>query len=526
MTSSTRLMRTVQLAVLLAALVLGVAPVFAVHTTPTFEVDGDATNSGTAGDDWGNALGFAPPPAPAGTTTIFAVAETPNKSFVIGTKDLDDVSSGGVTSSVWRWDEHSVPDKDRLTNAYAARYANGILYFGADRFANNGDAMLGFWFFQGVVSLNPDGTFNGVHRIGDLLILSNFVNGGKTSEIRVYVWDPAGCTPNDGCPTLRLRAAGMSSTGNAVCDPTDVACAVTNPVGAASPWAYTPKFGPSGTFPVVSFFEGGVNLAALGLADECFASFLAETRASQSVTASSKDFILSGFQPCNPAIRVTKECTAVVNSGGTGVIVSVGGQVCNTGDVDLTGVQVVDDHAGGLLSNATLAPSVCASYSGSYTSSSVSNSDTVTATGTGARNSGTVTASAPATCQAAANKGINVNKVCDLDLAPVTLQSNEPALAVVIDISGQVCNTGNVALTDVHVVDNRSGTVLTGGTLAPAACLTYNDRYIPDQTIALGDLETPSTVSFTDQVTATGTAALGLGGVSAQSAVVECFVCK
>jgi hypothetical protein len=276
----------------------------------------------------------------------------------------------------------------------------------------------------------------------------------------------------------------------------------------------------------VSFFEGGVNLAALGLAEECFASFLASTRASQSVTASSKDFILHGFQPCNAGISVNKECTAAVNSAGTGVTVSVSGEVCNTGDVDLTGVQVVDDHAGALLRNVTLAPTACASYSGSYTSSTVSNTDTVTATGTGARNTGTVTGTDTATCQAAANKGISVTKTCDLDLAPVTLQDGAPALAIFIDINGEVCNDGNVELTGVHVVDNRAGTVLTGVTLAPAACLAYRGRYIPDPTISLGDLQTPSTVSFTDQVSASGTAALGLGGVSAQSAVVECFVCK
>lgn len=512
----------------LLALVLAVAvpPALATHLSGTFEVDGDAINSGAGGDDWDNALGFTAPPPPADTTTIFAVAETPNKSFVIGTKDLDDISSAGVTSGVWRWDEHSVPDKDLLTNAYAARYANGILYFGADRFANNGDAMLGFWFFQDSVSLNADGTFNGVHKIGDLLILSNFIQGGKTSEIRVYMWDPANCTPNDGCPTLKLLAAGLSSTSNIVCDPGDIACAVTNPVDAPSPWPYIPKFGSSAFFPVVSFFEGGVDLAALGLANECFASFMATTRSSQSITASSKDFILSGFQPCNPAVAVTKDCVATVNPDGTTVTVSVGGQVCNTGDVDLTGVSVVDDRAGTLLSGATLAPNACAAYSGSYTSLSLSNSDTVTATGTGARNSGIVTAGDSATCQAVASAGINVNKTCDLDLAPVTLQSGAPALAVVIDIGGQVCNTGNVELTGVQVTDNHAGTVLTGATLPPGSCASYSGRYTPDQTIALGDLETPSTVSFKDQTHARGTAAFGLGIVGADSLEVECFVCK
>src|SRR5947207_687776 len=66
------------------------------------------------------------------------------------------------------------------------------IYFGADRFANNGDSNIGFWFFQNAISLGgpPTAThatpFTGVpcpsgatnclpgelHRNGDLLIVS------------------------------------------------------------------------------------------------------------------------------------------------------------------------------------------------------------------------------------------------------------------------------------------------------------------------------------------------------------------
>jgi len=50
-----------------------------------------------------------------------------------------------------------VPDKDNLTNAFAAvsfdASGNQRLYFGADRVANNGDAQIGFWFFHNTVKL-------------------------------------------------------------------------------------------------------------------------------------------------------------------------------------------------------------------------------------------------------------------------------------------------------------------------------------------------------------------------------------
>ena len=65
-----------------------------------------------------------------------------------------------------------------------------LLYFGATRFDNSGDAQVGFWFFQNSVGLGSGkiggGTgFNGVHKNGDILVLSNFSGGGTTP---VWSW--------------------------------------------------------------------------------------------------------------------------------------------------------------------------------------------------------------------------------------------------------------------------------------------------------------------------------------------------
>ena len=49
--------------------------------------------------------------------------------------------------------------KDELLDAFAARYGDRM-YFGADRYAGNGDAVMGFWFFQQEVVAQPDGTFD------------------------------------------------------------------------------------------------------------------------------------------------------------------------------------------------------------------------------------------------------------------------------------------------------------------------------------------------------------------------------
>ncbi len=61
-----------------------------------------------------------------------------------GSKDTNDISK-------WRHRDGSVPDKDDLTHAHAfgKQYGDDLyVYFGTDRFSNDGDAAIGFWFFQ------------------------------------------------------------------------------------------------------------------------------------------------------------------------------------------------------------------------------------------------------------------------------------------------------------------------------------------------------------------------------------------
>src|SRR5262245_38999028 len=111
-----------------------------------------------------------------------------------GSKDDLDINVGTAPNIThnWQWTDGSVPDADDITDGYAAKYegvdGHQYLFFGADRTAVNGAKDLGFWFFKSPVSLNPDGTFNGTHTIGDTLILSTFTNGGAATTIRVFSW--------------------------------------------------------------------------------------------------------------------------------------------------------------------------------------------------------------------------------------------------------------------------------------------------------------------------------------------------
>lgn len=342
-----------QLASVVAALLLaafGVTPAYAVHSDGYFQLDGDAkaATCGTAfgglgcvGDDWDSLYTCISPPTGLGCTrkdpgvgngakaiSVLIVDLAPASIFRGGgSKDEKDISQ-------WNWADGSVPDKDDLIEAFAALYepAGGpranhkILYFGANRLSINGDAQIGFWFLQKSVSLKADGTFQdsqgnpAKHQIGDVLILSNFVQGGGSSNIQVYKVIqvtpgpcPAGSVEtNAGNGDICLQQIVNGTAGaNGVCNPAtatvgaDAACAATNGavVDALDP-DFTAKSGANtGQYPIVGFFEGGLDLTAVGLGNECFPTFVVETRSSQSITAVLKDFTIGQFENCAAAIR-------------------------------------------------------------------------------------------------------------------------------------------------------------------------------------------------------------------------------
>src|SRR5439155_5519055 len=158
--------------------------------------------------------------------------------------------------------------------------SNKVIYYGADRYANNGDSSIGFWFLQSNISINTTtGAFVGHHKQNDTLIVSDFTNGGTIGNVSVYRWD-GGATGH-----LTLVASGQDCR---FANATATLCARANTVSVASPWAYHPKQGPDNSFPPESFFEGGVDLTALYGTAPCFTNFLTETRSSQETTATLK----------------------------------------------------------------------------------------------------------------------------------------------------------------------------------------------------------------------------------------------
>lgn len=317
----------------------------AVHGTGAFELEGDAVNDpALAGDDWDNVCHevtvtndpvtnandpdgeipdecVAAGPTSGATATSWASDGALNASIFTGggSKDFIDVDKWA-----WKDDAGGLPDKSNLLHSFAARYSLDadpdtcpspgpeceVLYFGSDRFDNSGDAQQGFWFFQNEIGLGTNsvggGTgFTGVHEDDDLLVISNFSNGGTVSTITVYKWDST-CTKTGGtCAEANLRQLATST--NAKCDDalvdTDGFCGIVNPDdGTVAPWtSFTDKSGNS-TYLNGEFFEGGINLSQLGLADQCFSSVLSETRTSTSTSAVLKDFVLGGFGSCETTL--------------------------------------------------------------------------------------------------------------------------------------------------------------------------------------------------------------------------------
>jgi len=80
-----------------------------------------------------------------------------------------------------------------------------------------------------------------------------------------------------------------------------------------SPWEFLDKGG-SPDFRQGELFEAGINLSdpAVNLGHECFSTFVAETRSSTSTTATLKDFVLGGFQACQPAMTTQASSTGVI----------------------------------------------------------------------------------------------------------------------------------------------------------------------------------------------------------------------
>jgi len=551
--------------VMLLGIVLGawITPAFAVDASGVFELDGNADQDvAPLPDDWETLH------AGGGSPTTFV--------FITDKNGLDNIFTGGGSKTPkdpedWLWKSSPPPpDKDNITHAYAANYMHlgeQIVYFGADLFADNGDAELAFWFFQSTVGTNGLGGFDGHHMDEDVYVAVKFSNGGTKANITVYEWWSA-CNkgvknPGAGdCAADNIRV--VIPEGPALCTGSGgVACAITNGDYENSPWPYTPKGGnPGDDFPPTTFFEGGINIFEAFGENKCFSSFMVTTGASTSFTSTAKDFALGEFDVCS--VDVSKTCVndsedddaptlitynirgCGINDGGapvnlTTLLNAIGGDTQYTptdltwylpGQVDDGGLRdfdpATDCNDVGLLKQAVDNGSVVNDlantdvmanealvYQFSETTSLNGPSDTVTLDAIGTDGSDIDDDTASATCPLRTfSASLNVTKQCAADL-----EVSGSNLVVVINVQGQVCNTGEVRLTGLVLVDNVAHPASGPVTLIPLSttlepigdsggndCTSYSGYYYPSS------IPTGNVCPFADVVTASALAPVNSAG--------------
>jgi len=482
-------------------------------TAPTtiFEIDGDSATGTTYGVpnsincDWdtlngGKTTNSTTPTAPcqSGGATLGAYG------FIVGAPGEPNFTTGGSKDgndvSQWAFTTTSTPDKDSLTHGYAAAYtgpasagSDNALVFGAERFAVNGDSNIGIWFFQQNISIPSGaskGTFSGVHTVGDILIVSAFTGGGGTSTISVYQWNPPAC-PNSNYPNISGSGAvnvcaaqnlfalfvDLSVGATGTCTSSSPACAVVNNQSITLAWPYLAKFGiGTNTVPTGGFYEGGIDLTNLlgGAAAPCFASFLFETRSSQSTTAVLKDFLVGSFPECHLSANKTVTCSTFNANGSFNYTYS--GNVINDGGGDLFNVKVVDvrgqSYSCGNLARGTSkvfggSPlsgdcSLTAGTSATFSTTDHPASNQASATADTSSNGGSPPVSADTGavtstdapgggCTAA--PGLSVTKRC-----VTNFQVSGGQVVVRVDYTGEVTNTGNDNLSNVNVAEAANGT--------------------------------------------------------------------
>lgn len=561
-----------------SAMALFAGPAWAELNDPAvFELDGDAhdnTQTGTAGEglDWQTVNATYANDAAAKTaieaktsceyiarTGVIAdapVAGSDSTVFTGGRSDLQQTSlpqAAKSVNNVWEYTSGSSPDKDEITNAYALALNcdDGLnIFFGADRIATAGDAELAFWFFKEDMTPLANGTFAGHHQLGDVLVLVNF-DSGKNANVGVYIWaagaaSTVGTTYKDG-GTVVLDTevpAGSANCGSG--SPTNY-CATSNYDNSVPLyWDYTPKGGsPGDDAPPLAFFEGGIAIDNVFGDTLCINSFLAETRASTSVTASLKDFAEGHFKTCG--LSVTKACRAqdpAFTSGSdpvstaddrylyylSGTVTSQRGSIYNVSIVEDDGDGVYDSTKDTTVLASGLTATTSGTSWGDYDLQTTVDAptDKAFAVGTLGTDPGSTQVvsdiSNLATCpNVSPPYGLTVTKKC-----LVCLGVDTSGTFVTVQSTGKVKNTGDVPLTGVTVVDDRGTTdtsddeTIDIGTLTPGQEETWTGTSYSPTTL---NNTNPDSAEFSDTASASGTAGFGIGTVTAGPTNATCPLC-
>jgi uncharacterized repeat protein (TIGR01451 family) len=272
----------------------------AVDATGQFEMDGNVVHdSATAPPyDWaslfdasGNAI--TPKPANMLDSAFVKDAANPDNTYFQSNKDIQQIGTGAAGQ--WSCSPINNPTpKDDIQNVYAAVFTipagapenagHTVLNLGIERLSNNGDSFAGFWLLKDpTVGCSGTNNFSGKHQTGDTLILTNFTNGGGAANVSVFQWTGGPTGSLSTTPLATGNVCGVAPGGTAG----DSVCAISNAATISSPW--TPTSHQTNTFTEAAIDLTNV-FSAGSTSGPCFSNFLGETRSSQEITATLKDF--------------------------------------------------------------------------------------------------------------------------------------------------------------------------------------------------------------------------------------------
>lgn len=274
-------------------------------------------------------------------------------TFATGSKDILDISG-------WQCNrDNNVNSKIDIMNAYAAQYQSGtdrIMYFGLDKNVDNGNNNVAFWFLKdGTVDCSSSSgavDFSGEHKDGDVLVVSAFTGGGGVSTIDAYRWDgTADCIDNPGepgaCDSIPVASGGDCKDAATL----DDICATTNSGPKEENDDITTKWltsdgtlGIGNTVVPPNFFEGAINLTEVLGGAACFSTFVADTRSSQSLTATLFDFARGQLGGCTTTLTTKAGLSTTPITGEVASPTSIGGGSVSSGtdtaNIVITGSQI------------------------------------------------------------------------------------------------------------------------------------------------------------------------------------------
>ncbi|GAA0691551.1 hypothetical protein GCM10009104_18090 [Marinobacterium maritimum] len=251
----------------------------------------------------------------------------------------------GGDSNTWECVRKSnVTNKLDLKEGVVAFYTDAIgnihAHAAGSRDSNDGEANLGVWYLKddnvGCVSSGSATAFTGTHLDGDLLVVSEFSQGGVVATVNVFRWTDGGDgIPESGDETLPLIFSGANCSG---AHATSAACGENNEGFSIFP-AWQPETSDSnatgkggkpliGELPTNQWSENVAQIIAAG-SGECFAKVLVETRSSTSLSASLHDYAIFDVDICG-SVTIEK-----VTLGDTGTF-TIETTTLQGGNFDLT----------------------------------------------------------------------------------------------------------------------------------------------------------------------------------------------